>query len=174
VVRVIPHLIVVVGMPGCGKTTWAEEYAERMDADIEVISSDAKREEILERHPRLSKPGVLLARFWKMTPPPQDLAFAMWHTDIFRALRERKIVIADATNLQGFARDKLREIADLLEVGREARVWTNAATARERNRSRGSGLRVGDTSMASMEQQLVAAKASVEDEGYARIEWVSE
>lgn len=74
------ELIMLVGLPGCGKTTWAKNYQK--DKDVAIFSSDDIREEL------------------KLGYTPQD------HEKVFSTLNKRlkeclknKDCIYDATNL---------------------------------------------------------------------------
>ena len=42
----LPDLIVLMGIPGSGKSTWAEQYVFRCDASFTIVSSDAIRKQL--------------------------------------------------------------------------------------------------------------------------------
>ncbi len=75
------HLYVMVGAPGSGKSTWAEKTLP----NIEVISSDKKREELFNDVN------------WQND---NSQVFQKCHVDIDNELKANKPVIFDATNTQ--------------------------------------------------------------------------
>ena len=42
----MPKFIMMVGLPGSGKSTWAKEYAKTSENETVILSSDAIREEL--------------------------------------------------------------------------------------------------------------------------------
>lgn len=77
--------IMTIGVPGAGKSTWIEKCVKlNPEADIEVLSSDAIREEV----------------FGDVNDQSHNTeVFEILHKRVFAALKQRKTVIYDATNL---------------------------------------------------------------------------
>lgn len=42
----MPKFIMMVGLPGSGKSTWAKEYVKTSENETVILSSDAVREEL--------------------------------------------------------------------------------------------------------------------------------
>ena len=78
-----PKLILLVGIPGSGKTTYAKEYIEKEPNTIH-LSSDAIRKELYGDEAIQDNPGAV---------------FALMHQRAVEALNEGHNVIYDATNV---------------------------------------------------------------------------
>jgi predicted kinase len=89
-------LIVMVGVPGAGKSVLAREVAAAVDADL--IQTDAVRKGLFPR-PRY-------------TPKETRTVYAVSHRRLAAALRAGRRVIFDATNLQERTRTILYRIAE--------------------------------------------------------------
>ena len=85
-----PKLFILVGIPGCGKSTLAEQL------DGEVVSSDKIREALGDINDQSQN----------------ELVFTIFHGTLHRLLGEGRNAIADSTALTRSARTKLREIAE--------------------------------------------------------------
>lgn len=107
-------LIIPIGIPGCGKSTWSARYFDH------VISTDRIREKMGDINDQSKN----------------DEVFDKFHTNV-RDYLELTLpvasVVADATNLTRRARMKLYEIAD--EAGAEVHIFlfTNNVQALDRN-----------------------------------------
>lgn len=89
----MPRLIIPVGIPGCGKSTWAQGV---MPDSLSIRSTDTIRETLGDVNDQ-SKNGEVFRRF---------------HAGIKMDLINGMNVYADATNLRDFARATLRKVAD--------------------------------------------------------------
>jgi predicted kinase len=115
----IPNLLVPIGIPGCGKSS----LATSLFPDAFVVSTDEIREEL--------HPGV------EFDASRNSEVFDLYHDRIASHLTAGVSVYADATNLQGFARERLIDIADS-SVYAELHyiVFTNKDQAVRRNTER--------------------------------------
>lgn len=95
----MPELHITVGIPGCGKSTFADEYGSQTGAI--VVSSDKLREELTGDVEDQSR--------------NRDL-FGIMHQRIRACLYEGYSVLVDATNLKPEYRKDLMDICDDLEV----------------------------------------------------------
>lgn len=94
------RLFIPVGIPGCGKSTYAERV---LDSDnLKVLETDAIRAEMVEEG--------LLESVSDMSK--NEAVFDRFHLDISEALTSDYDVYADATNLRDFARQRLRVLAE--------------------------------------------------------------
>jgi protein phosphatase len=110
-------LFILVGIPGTGKSTWA---ARHHHGDV-IVSSDAIREEL------------------SGDATDQSInkeVFEIFHGRIRMGLMYDKDVVADSTALDGFAREKLVELARLWNAEPHLIVFSDEHEALERNRKR--------------------------------------
>ena len=110
-------LTILVGIPGCGKSTYARTH---YGLDDWVVSSDRIRAELGDVNDQSKNEEV----------------FRLFHAEIGALLIARKSVIADSTALDGFARKTLRKIGK--ECGAEVHLvyFSNIAAAARRNQER--------------------------------------
>jgi predicted kinase len=104
----MPKLFIPVGIPGCGKSTWAETF---MPSSLSIRSTDAIR--------------ATLGNVQDQSK--NDEVFSRFHASIRNDLVAGRNVYADATNLRDFARDRLRSVVyaangDRLALDRPADV----------------------------------------------------
>jgi predicted kinase len=132
-----------MGVPGCGKSTWAENNAE----GAVIVSSDA-----------IQGPGPY-------NPSDNTRVFETFHSRIERALGDGKDVIADATNVEVFARAKLRRIARDCDAKTRLVVFDNLIQAVARN-DRRDETRVPDDAMKRMLMLYTRQRRYVETEQY--------
>lgn len=85
----MPKFIMMVGLPGSGKSTWAKEYAKTSENETVILSSDAVREELFESR------GVNT-----QTSENHEKVFTTMFHRAKTALAEGKNVVYDATNLK--------------------------------------------------------------------------
>ncbi|MBM3947392.1 MAG: ATP-binding protein [SAR202 cluster bacterium] len=104
-----PVLVMLVGLPGTGKTTFAARLAERFP--LAVVESDAMRKTLFPR-PTYS-------------PAESRRVFAAIHEVLGRLLAERVPALLDATNLVEANRRELYQIAE----GAGARLFIVRLTA---------------------------------------------
>lgn len=85
----MPKFIMMVGLPGSGKSTWAKEYARTSENETVILSSDLIREELFGSR------GVDV-----QTPENHEKVFTTMFRRAKSALAEGKNVVYDATNLK--------------------------------------------------------------------------
>jgi predicted kinase len=85
-------LVLLVGPSGAGKST----FAARHFAPTEVLSSDAMRAMVADD---------------PMDQAATDAAFELLHTALAMRLSLRRLAVVDATNVEGWAREKLLAVA---------------------------------------------------------------
>lgn len=132
-------LLILAGIPGCGKSTLAKTF---FDLKYAVVSSDAIRLDLfssLKGAHQESKRKEYNAR-----------VFSIFHDLIRERLQHNVDVIADATNLNHFARTKLLDIADLCHAEAHLVLFKNLNQALERNAARDDDKRVPEGAMAHM------------------------
>lgn len=110
-------LVVLCGIPGSGKSTWARTF---LDHDV-VVSSDDIREEILRDAQDQSA---------------NEQVFAVFHDRILHGLRCGKVVVADSTALDARSRETLRGLASQANARLHLIVFTNLTQAITRNQRR--------------------------------------
>ena len=131
-----PGLVVLVGLPGSGKSHFARELAARIPAAI--LDSDALRR-VLFANPQ-------------HTQQEHGRLFPAIHVLMDRLLSRGNSVIVDATNLKESSRRPYYEIA-----GRHAaklaivRVWAPRRVIRKRLEARDAGHNPADRSTATLE-----------------------
>jgi len=125
-------LFIPVGIPGCGKSTFAETFLSHAIC----VSTDAIRKEMF---------GSLLAAHDVSKQEQRqrnDLVFKLYHEKIRTNLQAGKDVIADATNLDTRARQQLSDIVDETTCEQPIEVhvllFTNIQEAFRRNEERDS------------------------------------
>lgn len=131
-----PLLYVLIGIPGCGKTTWAKCIL----TSAARISTDEIREEL--------HPGI--AYVAERNPE----VFERYYGYIDEMLDYNYDVVADATNLLAASRRQLLEIAIKRNAEVHYIIFTNIEQAAERNRKRGEG-RAGDATVPEDDQGML-------------------
>ena len=117
-------LIMMIGLPGSGKSTYAKEIAKAFKNDVVIHSSDAIRKELYGTENEQSNP---------------ERVFNLLHKRAAIDLRCGKNVIYDATNIKVDDRKRaIRTItSDLLAVGKIALIMdTDLETCKKNNASR--------------------------------------
>lgn len=131
-----PKLLVLVGLPGSGKSTWARQMAK--EHGCQVVSSDEVR---LELWGELQ--GV-------QSREKHEEVFSLVHQRLLRALLESRVAVADATNIYGHARDSLYQLAREAGVSAEVVFFTDHKEALRRNSLRSDANRVPEEAMERM------------------------
>ena len=111
-------MIVLVGPSGSGKST----FAARHFAPTQVLSSDALRAMVADD---------------ANDQTATDAAFELLHTALAMRLARRRLTVVDATNVEGWARERLLAVARRLGRPAAAIVFNlPVATCLERNAAR--------------------------------------
>lgn len=143
-----PSLIVPVGIPGCGKSTYADQFFRGLDH--EIYSTDAIREELGDVADQTKN----------------DQVFDIFHLSIASALERRVNVYADATNLTPRARTGLLNIAlERRPVDVHLVIFANADQAILRNARRDR--KVPPDAMLRMLEQYEAFRLSLPQEQHS-------
>lgn len=79
----MPNFVMTIGLPGSGKSTWAQEYIKNCPNSV-IVSSDAIREELWGDANDQQNPSIVFETMFQRT---------------VAALKEGKDVVYDATNL---------------------------------------------------------------------------
>jgi predicted kinase len=141
-------LHVPVGIPGCGKTTWARQ--ESAASSIPVVSTDEIRGQLR---------GDLVYR-----PDDNERVFALFHEQLREHLAAGRDAIADATNVWARGRDELRGLCDETGADPHFIVFANAEEAVARNAEREGDLRVPDEGMVKLLAYMVDAVFEIDPE----------
>ncbi len=150
----LPDLVVLMGIPGSGKSTWAEQYVFRCDAAAVIVSSDAIRKQLT---------GDI---------NDQSRNVEVWEivlNHVLNHLKSKKNVILDATNVET---EKRRRFMNQIPIGlcnRIIKIFTiNKSIARGRiqkdvakNVCRAT---VPDQTLDKMDAQLHESLAAIKDE----------
>ena len=98
----LPMLIVLIGISGCGKSTWAAKTG------LPVISSDTIREELFGDESVQANPA---------------LVFEIAHTRVIELLKQNEHVIFDATNVTSWSRAALLDKLGMVKCQKVAVVF---------------------------------------------------
>lgn len=142
------NLIIPVGIPGCGKSTWPGTLLR----NYRLVSTDEIRKEMF---------GSLRAAH-DVSPEQRDKnnqeVFQVFHTRIGETLESGVDTYADATNLHPRARRRLRVIADRAKAKIHIVFFDNVQQAWNRNRLRDEETCVPSNVMSKMMTQFFEAK----------------
>lgn len=147
-------LYILVGIPGCGKTTWAKNVL----AYIKHISSDDIRKELFGDDP--------------YDRDRNHRVFETFYKSIDLYLDMKYHVVADATNLRDFARAELRRIAQDREAETNLIFFQNASQAVVRNARRPTQEIVPADDMVNMLENYERARQSIPFEDYDFITYI--
>lgn len=112
------QLIIPVGIPGCGKSTWGEQFFNK--STDQIVSTDRIRESLGDVNDQSRN----------------DEVFEEYHRFIGECLEDGFRVYADATNLRHFAREILVKIGLLAEAEIHLVIFANPDQALSRNLKR--------------------------------------
>lgn len=150
------NLIILAGVPGCGKSTWAKQF---FDLKYVVISSDAIRVRLL------GSQSSEVAHSPEKKAENNAKVFNEFHQVIERNLTNNVDTIADATNLNRFARQKLIDIAERVKsVDIQLVLFKNVLEATARNAERPDETRVPEEAMRYMVQKYYDTLAELPQE----------
>jgi predicted kinase len=138
-------LFIPLGIPGCGKSSWGETTG------YEIVSSDAIRAELGDVNDQSKN----------------DEVFDTFHHRIKNAIYYERFVIADATNLRDFARERLRKIAEAAGAETHLVIFANVSEAVLRNRVRDR--KVPNDVMLRMLDQYERAMLDIHKERYTSV-----
>lgn len=157
----MPNMIVLAGVPGCGKSTWAEKM---FDLKASIFCPDTYREQrygsLVEAH----APGVRKeanAYAWEKT-----------HSGLEQALQHGIDSIVDATNLWRVGRLQLLEIGWRNKARCHLIVFKNVAEAIDRNAARPEEDRVPTADMERMCDRYYDTLTEVENESWDTIAFI--
>lgn len=152
------NLIIPVGIPGCGKSTWAKKL---LDRKYSVVSSDEIRKSFWGSLRESHDPEFKKER--------NERVWDVFYNTIEDHLVHNVDVFADATNLNDYARERLREIAGRTGADVHVIVFANINEALTRNYSRDEDAVVPEEVMDSMRDLFDKAWTDIEDEPYDSI-----
>jgi predicted kinase len=132
-------LLIPIGIPGSGKSTWAEQRARE---GWRIISTDRIRKAIAGSLQSANSP--------KSQEITNKLTFSSFHKQIKNALIQGDKVVADATNLYPSSRQQLRELAQAANAEVHIVFFTDLELARQRNKKRDPDQIVPDDVMEEM------------------------
>jgi predicted kinase len=141
-----PKLHILVGIPGCGKSTYAASLTGN------VISSDALREEILKDVNDQSQ---------------NEVVFRVFHNMLRWGLSLGTDMIADATSLDSRSRANLREVARETDAEAHLYLFRNTSEALMRNARRDR--RVPDDVMVRMVEKYERTLLTLPQERYTSV-----
>ena len=107
--KVKPRLIVMVGLPASGKSSYAKKLEKENPTNSVIVSSEAIREEIWGSVEDQSRNGEV---------------FRIFHERIRRNLEKKKDVIADATNITMKSRRAILNRVNGLDVHKECYIMS--------------------------------------------------
>lgn len=155
------NLIILVGLPGSGKSS----YAKQVFPHKTIVSSDEIRTRMFSALDD-SEGGAHEA---KAKEPNNSLVFGVFHQEIADALANDLDTVADATSLNFSARQKLRDIAAAYDAATHVIFFTNVAQAMLRNTVRSGDRRVPEGAMMTMLSKYLDTLATIGNEQYTSI-----
>lgn len=107
-----PRLIMTIGLPGSGKSTWANQLTTRLNGKVKRVNKDDLR-------------MMLDSGFY--SPENEKLILSVRDAIIREALREGKTVIVDDTNFEPKHKKCLQRIADEFNVEFKIKDFTHVS-----------------------------------------------
>lgn len=151
----MPNMIVLAGVPGCGKSTWAKQM---FDLKATILCPDAYREERYGSLVNAHAPGV--------RKEANEYAWQRTHTDLEHALKHGVDSVVDATNLWRVGRLRLLEIGWSNKAHCHLVLFKNVAEAIDRNTARDEHDRVPTADMERMCDRYYDTLSEVENESW--------
>lgn len=148
-----PVLTVLVGIPGSGKSTWAEEYTR--ENQIEWVSSDAIRLMMTGDMRDLSQDDKVWPHFFHR---------------LEKALACGRDVVADSTGLWKPSRQRMLTLANYYEADIHALVFMATDAAVERNMMRSDAVPL--VAMKKMLDQRAEMLETIEQEGFTQVRYM--
>jgi predicted kinase len=119
------NLLILAGVPGSGKSTWAKRF---FDLKYNIVNPDKIRIKLYGSLRAAHEPSI--------REQANIRVFDEFHNSIIESLQHNVDVIADATNLNVKARARLSQIAKENGAACHLILFTNAGQAVERNLQR--------------------------------------
>lgn len=148
----MPNLVLLAGIPGVGKSTWAETF---FGLKYSIISSDRIRKDLA---------GSLRSAHEKDVKP-----WDVFYREIELRLSHDVDVVADATFLTPRHRDRAREVAKRTNARLHFIIFKNWLVGHERNLARGPDAQVPDEAMGAMMALYWDTLDALGDEAYATV-----
>lgn len=117
----MPELIVTMGVPGCGKSTWIRSQTKFVQTDAMIVCPDEIRRELTGD---INNQTV------------NDEVFRLAHERAKEWMRSYQDVYFDATNVTGRARTELLKLAKYCSIPTRLVVFDNVPQAMVRNAER--------------------------------------
>lgn len=146
-------LVLLVGVSGCGKSTWGKKFAQ--DNDLTYLSSDELRGKFGKDESDQTVSGQV---------------FPYMYRETYRLLEEGKSVLIDATNLTRKDRKKFLKAADTVGAYKVAVVFElnrDTLIARQEARAASGGRRVPDYAI----DRMIQMYQKPDDTEFNRIIW---
>lgn len=150
-------LILLAGVPGVGKTTWAHTFFDLKNA---IISSDEIRKRLA---------GTLRSAHDADIRP-----WDVFYREIGDRLKHNVDVVADATFLTRRHRERAREVADRHKADLHLVLFKDLQVADERNKTRDDDVRVPPKVMRDMEDLYYDTLHEIKYEPYKTVTMIAE
>lgn len=157
----MPNMIVLAGVPGSGKSTWAKQM---FDLKASIFCPDVYREDKYGSRANAHMPGV--------RKEANEYVWNRTHTALEQALKHGIDSVVDATNLWRVGRLQLLEIGWRNKAHCHLVLFKNVAQAIDRNTARTEDLRVPTEDMERMCDRFYDTLSEVENESWDSIVFI--
>lgn len=150
----LPSFIMLMGIPGSGKSTWAEQYVSRIDASFTVVSSDAIRTQLTGSIDDQKR---------------NDEVWSIVLNQVVGGLKNGRNIILDATNTRtDLRRTFVRQLPPCIRYLKVFQVSKAIAKIRVAKDLNDGVVRsaVSDVVMDRMHASFVESMAAIDDEGW--------